>query len=131
MNGHYYAKVSAVVRRVQGNTITLNITKTNTTVTATPDSELRVLLGGTKVRPRDLQKGQEIHIYLSTEEFSQPTITDIALVQETGDGEPVAVPVEPEKALPTTASLLPTVAISGAILLLVGALMQRRRRSTV
>jgi hypothetical protein len=131
MNGHYYAKVSAVVRRVQGNTVTLNITKTNTTVTASPSSDLRVLLGGTKARVSDLRKGQEIRIYLSTDEFSQPMITDIAMVQATGDAEPVAVPVEQAKALPTTASLLPTVAISGLVLLLVGLLMQRRKRFTV
>jgi hypothetical protein len=130
MNGHYYAKVSAVVRKVQGNTVTLNITKTNNTVTMTPNSDLRVLVAGSKTRPRDLKKGQEIHIYLSTEEFSQPMITDVALVQDQGDGEPVAVPVEQAKALPTTASLLPTVAISGLALLLVGLLMQRRKRFT-
>ncbi len=82
MNGHYYAKVSAVVRKVQGNTVTLNITKTNNTVTMTPNSDLRVLVAGSKTRPRDLKKGQVIHIYLSTDEFTQPTITDVALVQD-------------------------------------------------
>lgn len=128
INGRYYAKVSAVVRRVQGNSVTINISKTDNTVTVSPDSELRVLVAGSKVRPRDLTRGQEISLYLSTDEFAQPLLTSVAMVGEAEGAEPVSVPAEPEKALPTTASLLPVVAISGAILLLVGALMQRRKR---
>jgi hypothetical protein len=132
MNGTTYARFNAIVRRVSagGGSVTLNLPATDSTFTVNPKSDARVLLGGEKARVRDLQRGQKIQIYLSTDEFAQPNIHEIELVSaDSSDVVPVAA--EPVKALPTTASPLPFVAVLGAAMLALGialSLVARRRR---
>src|SRR5262245_25240373 len=132
INGRTFAKVSAVVRRANSRGVTLNIPQTNNTFTVTPGPDQRVQIGNQKVRPRDLQRGQEIRIYIPTDTFAQPNVTEVAMVETPADVVPEAietVTAEPEAALPTTASNLPTIALAGVALLLLGGVFRRLTRT--
>ncbi len=124
-DGELYAKFRAVVRRVFGNNVTLYLPATKKTFTAKPDSAARVLIEGTKTRVRDLQRGQEIRIYLAVNEFSKPDIQEVAFVTE--EDIVVDVMIEEVPALPTTASPWPAAAAGGLLLLGIGYMMRRRR----
>ena len=125
-NGELYALFKAVVRRVRGNNfVTLYLPATKKTFTARPDSAHRVLIDGKKTRVRDLVRGQEIRIYLSLSEFATPDIEEVAFVTE--EDIVVDVTIEEVEALPTTASIWPTVGAAGLLLLGAGYLMRRRR----
>ena len=124
-NGELYGLFRAVVRRVQGNNVTLHLPATGKTFTSRPDSSLRVLIDGKKTRPRDLVRGQEVRIYLAVNEFSKPDIQEVAFVTE--EDIVVNVVIEEVEALPTTASPWPTIAAAGLLLLGVGYVMRRRR----
>jgi hypothetical protein len=134
INGHTYARFRAIVRRATSSSVTINLPATDRTYTVRPGPDLRVLVGSEKVRPRDLMRGQEIRIYLSTDEFAKPNVTELSFVESTETGViPVPMPAEPERALPTTASVLPAVGLLGGVLILAGALMwlTPRRRADV
>ena len=128
-NGELYGRFKAVVRRASGRSVTLYLPATDHTFRVQPDSEMRVLMGGKKVRPRDLQRGDEIRIYLSTTAFSTPDIEEITLVTETE--AVVTHPVVPEPALPTTASPWPNLALISLGLLAFGYALRRFRLSGV
>jgi hypothetical protein len=127
-DGELYGRFTAVVRRVGVNSVTLYLPATDNTFSVTPSADARVLTkSGRKVRPRDLSRGDEIHIYLAADVFgerNQP-VSEVALVTESE--EIVAVPTEPAAALPTTASPWPTVGLVGLGLLAAGIVMRRRR----
>jgi hypothetical protein len=125
-NGELYAKIVAVVRRVGNRSVTLYLPATDHTFTINPESTARVLLGGESARPRDLIRGQEIRIYLATSEFAKPDIEQVALVTE--EALLVVQPVVETTALPTTASLLPALGLTGAFALLFGLTVRRTRR---
>jgi hypothetical protein len=125
-NGELYAKIVAVVRRASNRSVTLYLPATDHTFTIRPESTARVLLGGESARPRDLIRGQEIRIYLATSEFAKPDIEQVALVTE--EALLVVQPVVETTALPTTASLLPALGLTGAFALLFGLTVRRTRR---
>ncbi len=81
-DGELYGLFRAVVRRVQGNNVTLHVPATGKTFTTRPDSSARALIDGKKTRTRDLMRGQEIRIYLAVSEFSKPDIQEVAFVTE-------------------------------------------------
>ncbi len=83
------------------------------------------LVAGKKTRVRDLVRGQEIRIYLAVNEFAKPDIQEVAFVTE----EDIIVDIEVERvpALPTTASVVPAVAVTGLFLLGFGLLLRQRR----
>jgi len=125
LNDELYAKFTAIVRRAAGNNVTLYLPATEHTFRVQADPSHRVLIGERKTRVRDLVRGQEIHIYLSVSQFAKPDIEEIAFITE----EDIIVDVEIERvpALPTTASIWPTVAGAGLLLLGVGYVLRRRR----
>ena len=131
IDGKTFAKVSAIVRRATANSLTLNIPQTDHTFTLKPDPDRRVQIGNQRVRPRELQRGQEIRIYIPTDTFAEPSVTQVAIVEE----EEVVpetietVAAEPEAALPTTASNLPTIALVGVALLMLGGVFRRLTRT--
>lgn len=125
-NGELYAKIVAVVRRASNRSVTLYLPATDHTFTIQPQSGARVLLGGDSARPGDLIRGQEIRIYLATSEFAKPDIEQVALVTE--EAMLIVQPVVATTALPTTASLLPALGLSGAFALLLGLTARRARR---
>ena len=124
-DGELYGLVRAVVRRVWGNNVTLHLPATGKTFTARPDSSMRVLVDGNKMRPRDLTRGQEIRIYLAVNAFSTPDIEEVAFITE--QDVVVNVTVEEVEALPTTASPWPAIGVAGLLLLGTGYLLRRRR----
>jgi hypothetical protein len=124
-DGELYGRFSAVVRRASYSSVTLYLPATDHTFKVNPKSDARVLIGGRKVRARDLQRGQEIQIYLSARQFSRPDIEEVALVTETE--LMIEHPVEEVAALPTTASPWPAVTLISLALLGTGAMARRRR----
>ena len=124
-NGELYGRFSAVVRRAGNRTVTLYLPATDHTFKVDTKSDARVLIGNQKVRPRDLQRGQQIQIYLSARQFSRPDIEEVALVS---DSEMIIEhPVAQVAALPTTASPWPAVTLLSLALLGTGAIARRRR----
>ena len=99
-DGALYMHTKMVVRKVRGNKVTLYIPANDSTTVVTTDSDARVLIGGRKVRPRDLARGQELNLYVSVDKFTQPVIDEI-LLNSTSD-DLVAAPAEAVMALPTT-----------------------------
>ena len=99
-DGELYGRFSAIVRRAGNRTVTLYLPVTDHTFKVDPKSDARVLIGSRKVRPRDLQRGQEIQIYLSARQFSRPDIQEVALVTESE--VVIDHPVEEVAVLPTT-----------------------------
>jgi hypothetical protein len=125
-DGQLFAKFRAVVRRASNSSATLHLPATNHTFRVNPDSSARVLIEGRKTRIRDLQRGQEIRIYLAVSEFAKPDVEEIIMVTESDFL--VAASVEPADALPTTASPWPALAALG-LMLLAGGLVLRQVRS--
>lgn len=124
-NGELYGQFSAVVRRASSRAVVLYLPATDHTFTVNPKSDARVLLGGKKVRPRDLIRGQEIQIYLRVASFATPDIQEIVLVTESE--VMIEHVVTPVAALPTTASPWPTAGLASLMLLGTGWWMRRRR----
>ena len=105
INGSQYARTSAIVRQVRGSKVRLYLPATDHTFQVTAESDGRVWIGDRKVSARDLQRGDEIGIYLSVDKFTEEKVTEIAMVTEdTHEEEVVAVEIEeiPEPVLPTT-----------------------------
>ena len=104
IDGSTYARTHAVVRQVRGNKVRLYLPATDHTFEVAADSSGRVWVGGRKIRPRDLNRGDEIGIYLSVDKFAtERMIEEIALVTaDEVEEEIVIVPVEEVAALPTT-----------------------------
>jgi hypothetical protein len=124
-DGELYGLFKAIVRRASFSSVTLYLPATDHTFTINPQNDARVLIGGRKVRPRDLARGQEVNIYLLARAFATPAVEQVALVTESDvviQHEVVEAP-----ALPTTASPWPTVALASVMLLLVGWMIRRRR----
>ena len=107
INGRQYARTAAVVRQVRGSKVRLYLPATDHTFDVTAESDGRVWIGDRKVSARDLQRGDEIGIYLSVDKFTEEKVTEIAMVTEDTHAEEV-VTVEVEEieeevvALPTT-----------------------------
>ena len=99
-DGALYMHTKMVVRRVRGNTVTLYLPATDSTVEVSPDSDSRVEIAGRKVRPRDLARGQELNLYVSVDAFTQPVIEEIHFENESG--ELVGSEATQTMALPTT-----------------------------
>jgi len=126
-NGELYGRFTAIVRRVGVSSVTLYLPATDHTFTVNPSADTRVEVNGRKVRPRDLSRGDEIHIYLAADVFGTRNEPVKAVAMETESDEIVEVATQPAQALPTTASPWPTVGLAGMALLGVGLLMWRRR----
>lgn len=124
-DGELYAKFTAVVRRAVGNNVTLYLPATEHTFKVQADSSQRALIGGRKTRVRDLVRGQEIHIYLSVSQFAKPDIEEVAFITE--ENMIVDIEIERVPALPTTASIWPTLAGAGLSLMGIGYALRRRR----
>jgi len=130
INGALYARAQAVVRSASSRRVRLYLPATDRTVEATPDADMRVNIGDRKIRTRDLNRGDEIGIYLSLDKFFQGKVDEIAFATEESNPEPIAIaPVEEVAALPTTASPLPALALLSGLLLAAGFFMRGRRRS--
>lgn len=103
INGALYVKAKAVIRRVRNNEITLYLPATDHTFKVNPDPDGRVLVGNRKVRPRELNRGDEISIYLSVDKIATERLDTVALATEDDHAdEVVETAVEEVETLPTT-----------------------------
>jgi len=125
MDGELYAKFTAIVRRAAGSSVTLYLPATEPPFRVKTDSSQRVLVGGKKTRVRDLVRSQEIRIYLAVSQFAKPDIEEVAFVTE--EDYIIDIEIERVPALPTTASIWPTLAGGGLLLLGIGYTLRRRR----
>lgn len=129
-DGAPFIKVSAVVRRAGRDTVRLYIPATDRTIEMAPEEDLRVMIDGRKVRPSRLDRGQEIRIYLSVDEFTRPRpepVQQVAMATETEEIRQVRA--TPVAALPTTASMWPALGAFGALFVAGGLLVRRLRKS--
>ena len=103
IGGKMYARAGAVVRRVIGNTVRLYLPLTDHTFEVKADASGRVHIGARKVRVRDLNRGDEIGIYLSVDQLAEEKVVEIALATpDEAVEEIVVVEVIEVVALPTT-----------------------------
>jgi hypothetical protein len=140
-NGEQYAKFTAEIDRVSGGRVDLKFLLPDGSYSRTfsfnPPSDARVRIQGRTYRYRDLNRGQQINIYVPPNRWMFATHT-----QESADFEEPAVvavstvPVSPAptsssmSSLPSTASPLPLIGLLGGIVTLMGAglTVLRRRR---
>ena len=126
-NGELYGLFRAVVRRAGSRSVTLYLPVTDHTFRVEPEADARVLIGGRKVRPRELQRGDEIRIYLAARSFSTPDIEEVAFVTESD--LIIEHPVVAAPALPTTASPWPALGLASLALVGVGFVLRCVRLS--
>jgi hypothetical protein len=81
-DGALYARFQAVIRRPGGGKLVLYIPAVDRTMSVTPEPGARVNIAGRKYRLRELDRGQEIDIYLSVAKFADPVIDEVAFVTE-------------------------------------------------
>ena len=103
INGKTYVRSAAVVRQIRGSKVRLYLPATDHTFEVSAQSDGRVLVGNRKMRVRDLNRGDEIGIYLSVDKFAEEKVDEIAFATEEEHVEEIMVaPVEEIEALPTT-----------------------------
>ena len=125
-DGELFGLFRAVVRRSGPSRVTLHLPATGNTFSVRTVGAGNVIGDlGRKVRPSDLNRGDEIRIYLPVAQFAEPDIQEVAFVTE--EDVIVQVEVEREPMLPTTASPWPAVALGGLLLIGTGYLLRRRR----
>ena len=103
IDGELFVRSQAVIRQKWGNKVRLYLPATDHTfeVQAQPDG--RVWVGGRKMRVRDMNRGDEIGIYLSVDKFAEEKVDEIAFATEDDHVDEIVVaPVETVEALPTT-----------------------------
>ena len=135
-NGAQYARFDAEIVRVRGPEVRAKFKKPNGEWTDTyafrPDPDRRIKIQGRSYRFRDLGRGQQLDIYLSTDKFEihVPDDDEADFATTVAVITPVAVyRPEPEPEMPKTASLVPLMGLLGGVFLVfAGGLAAIRRR---
>lgn len=103
VDGELYVRSQAVIRQKWGNKVRLYLPATDHTFEVQAQSDGRVWVGGRKMRVRDMNRGDEIGIYLSVDKFAEEKVDEIAFATEDDHVEEIVIaPVEEVEALPTT-----------------------------
>jgi len=103
INGALYVRSQAVIRSKRGNKVTLYLPATDHTFEVTADPNRVVWVGGQKMRARDMNRGDEIGIYLSVDKLATERVDTIAFpTEDEAVDEVVEMPLEEVAALPTT-----------------------------
>ena len=103
VDGALYVRSAAIIRQIRGNKVKLYLPATDHSFEVTAASDGRVWVGNRKMRIRDLNRGDEIGIYLSVDKFAEEKIDEIAFVTpDEHVDEIVVVEIEEIAALPTT-----------------------------
>ena len=133
IDGAQYVTTKAVVRSAGSRTVRLYLPATDRTFEVTPNPDIRVNIDGRKVRPRDLERGQEITIHVAVDKVAERIPLDtIAIATESATesaGEPTVahLGVTEIAALPSTASTVPVIALAGLSLLGLAGVLRRLR----
>ena len=118
-NGKLYARVQVELQRVRGRSLTFKILNNDGTsggsYTQTVDTSWRANIGGQSYRPSELNRGQELNVYMPHDRW--------VVIHEDADGpdELDAIELTAARMLPATASPLPLIGAAGALLLALGA----------
>ena len=130
-DGRPYAEFKARIVRNRGGEVRAQFRRADGTWSEThsfrPDMSRRITIGGQTYRMRDMQRGQELNIYLPPDRFEIAVAEDDDLTIA-----PVTVTVMrltfvgPE--LPTTASPLPLIGMLGTLFVALGASLTMIRR---
>ena len=103
VDGSLYVRSQAVIRQKWGNKVRLYLPATDHTFEVQAQSDGRGWVGGRKMRVRDMNRGDEIGIYLSVDQFAEEKVDEIAFATEEDHAEEiVVVEIEEVEALPTT-----------------------------
>ncbi len=81
-DGELYGLFRAEIRRVTGNKVTVHLPATDHTFRVVPKPEMRVVVDGRKMRPRDLDRGDEIRLYLAVNKVSTLNVDEVALLTD-------------------------------------------------
>lgn len=125
-DGRLFAKTSVEVVRVRGNTMTYKSLHTDGTKgdsrSVTLDSGWRATIAGRQYRASDLQRGQNLNVYMPEDRFA------LAVEDDDGIDDSDIVDIEDATTMPTTASPLFLVGLAGGVFLALGGLFSGIRR---
>ena len=125
-DGRLFAQMQIEVIRTRGNTMTFRTLHTDGTRgdsrSVTMDPGFRAQIGGRSYRVSDLNRGQQLNVYLPEDRF--------ALIMEDEDGpdHTDAVAIEDATVMPTTASPLFLIGLAGGVLFGLGGIAGAMRR---
>ena len=104
IDGKLYVRSQAVIRQKIGSSrVRLYLPATDHTFEVQADPNGRVWVGSQKMRVRDMNRGDEIGIYLSVDSFAEKRVDEISFATADDHAEEiVTVTVEEVVALPTT-----------------------------
>ncbi len=125
-DGKLYAQVPIEVVRTRGNTITFHTVHTDgsrgPSNSVTMDPSFRANIAGRSYRVSDLNRGQNLNVYVPEDRF--------ALIVEDEDGPDLedAVAIETATVMPTTASPLFLIGLAGGALVALGGVFGAIRR---
>ncbi|MGI9343315.1 MAG: hypothetical protein ACR2QV_10710 [Gammaproteobacteria bacterium] len=137
-DGRPFAEFKAEVVRNRGATMHARFKRADggwtDTYELTPDKSRRVNIGGESIRLRDMQRGQQMNIFLPADRFEIVVADDDDVATEPVTFVVITLrraPAAPA-ALPTTAGPLPLIGVLGSLFLALGAgiaMLRRRIRS--
>jgi hypothetical protein len=125
-DGNLYAKVPVEVVRTRGNTMTFRTVHLDgsrgDSRSVTMDPSFRAQIGGRSYRVSDLNRGQQLNVYLPEDRF--------ALIVEDADGPDAAdaVDIDDATAMPETASPLFLIGLAGGAFVALGGVVGAMRR---
>ncbi|WP_439136016.1 hypothetical protein [Pseudomaricurvus sp.] len=128
IDGNLYARAEMVVRSNWKGTMKLYMPATDKTIEVTPDMSHSAILDGRKRRLRDLEKGDEIQLYISKDKFFEDRVDTVAFADD--DDDIHHTDADEVAALPTTASPLPLLGLVSGLLFAAGGLLRLRRRQS-
>lgn len=125
-NGSLYARIQVELQRVRGRTLTFKILNNDGTSGGSYTQQVgmswRAKIGGNSYRPSELNRGQELNVYMPHDRW--------VVIHEDDDGPDDADAMELVAApqLPATASPLPLIGLMGGLLLALGSGLGAIRR---
>lgn len=128
IDGALYARAEMVVRSNWKGTLKLYMPASDKTIEVTPDMDHSAIIDGRKRRVRDLEKGDEIQVYISKDKFFEQRVDTVAFADD--DDTLHHSDTEEVSALPTTASPLPLFGVVSGLLFATGGLLRLRRRQS-
>lgn len=130
-DGREYVRFVGTVQSSSTESMTMQFEGTDQEITLTTPDDLSLFVDGRPTRARRLQRGQELTFHVPADQFvahffepgSETEFVVVRIVQAPAAQQVAAA--TPGRTLPQTASILPSIGLLGALLMLVGAVMLR------